>query len=150
MGTQRGKRKIASIMYLVHRCCVESRYRSCGFIRWISCIILCSNLFGKVSQRRATLATTEALLLRRASCLRYNEPRRPFHRGRCWLYVVNEKGIQHYTQFLSGSWLTQNINYSRINLPVQLLQLARQLFRTSTWKFQLLRSMYEKYHKTCY
>ena len=58
----------------------------------MSCIILCSHLFGKVSQRRATLTTTEASrLLRRASYLRYNEPG-----GSCWLYVVNEKGIQHH------------------------------------------------------
>ena len=53
--------------------------------------ILCSHLFGKVSQRRATLTTTEARLLRRDSYLRYNEPG-----GSCWLYVVNEKGIQHH------------------------------------------------------
>ena len=58
------------------------------------CIILCSHLFGKVSQQRATLTTTEARLLRRASYLRYNEPG-----GSCWLYVVNEKGIQHHAIF---------------------------------------------------
>ena len=33
-------------------------------------------------------------------------------------------------------------------LVVQVLQLAKQLFRTSTWKFQLLHSFLEKYHNT--
>ena len=57
---------------------------------------MCSHLFGKVSQQRAMLTTTEARLLHRASYLRYNEPGRSFHRASCYLYVVDEKEMQDH------------------------------------------------------
>ena len=78
-NAKRGKRKIASIrLYLV---AVPDHYSSCGYIRWTSCIIVCSHIFVKVSQRRSTFTPTEARLLHRASYLIYNKPGGSYHRA---------------------------------------------------------------------
>ena len=64
--------------------------------------------------------------MQRASYPRYNEPGGPSHRASCWLYVVDEKGIQHHA-IPKGVMADSEYQLLRIIL---LVQLARQFFHT--------------------